>query len=268
MIYGIKTQQRKMLLLLLGVDAAILVAVIHIAYYLRMGKFINVLDIYTGASLFTVLVCLASFYIFDLYEFAGGVSKSLFVVRILMAMTVSAFVLPLFFYSLPFWKFGRGTLLYTVLMFSLSSFLWRYMFEGFFVRTINDNRIVLVGYGALGDEIASVLSQSQGFRIVSRLDDKDPATADALIDLSRRRIIDSISLDLAAARVSGLLPVLLECKLLKVDVFNMSDLYESLTGKVPVRELDEARLVSEPFMGMRRNVYMLHLKRFFDLCLA
>jgi len=268
MMYGIKTQQRKMLLLLLGVDAAILIAAIHVSYYLRMGKFINVLDIYTGASMFTVLVCLASFYIFDLYEFVGGVSKTSFAVRLLMAMTVSAALLPLFFYSLPFWKFGRGTLLYTVLIFSLASLFWRKLFEGFFVRTIRQNRIVLVGRGELGDEIASVLSESPGFRIISRLDDKDPATAEDLLDMSRRGAIDSISLDLAAARALGLLPVLLRCKVLKVDVFNMSDMYESLTGKVPVRELDEARLVSEPFMGMRRNVYMLHLKRLCDICLA
>lgn len=268
MVEGIKTQQRKMLFLLLGVDAAILLAAIHLSYYLRMGRFVNVLDFYTGASTFTVLACLASFYMFDLYEFSGGVRSSSYTVRFLVAVAVSASILPLVFYSLPFWKFGRGTLLYTVLIFSGVSLLWRLLFERFFVGAIGANRTVLVGSGKLGDETALILSKSPGFEVISRLDEKDPATSEALLYLSRQGLLDSISLDLETARVFGLLPVLLECKVMKVDIFNMSDMYESLTGKLTLRELDEARLVSEPFRGMRRNIYMSHLKPLADFGLA
>jgi exopolysaccharide biosynthesis polyprenyl glycosylphosphotransferase len=268
MVDGIKTQQRKMMLLLLGVDAIILLAAIYASYYIRFGVLIHVLKSQTGASLFTLFVCLSCFYIFDLYELSGGVRRANFAVRFLLAVGLSASVLPLMFYSLPLWKFSRGTLLYTVIMFSGVSLFWRVLFEGYFMRIIGDNRTVLVGSSGLGGEVAGMLSETPGFNVKSRLDENGPATAEALLHMARNGLVDSITVDLAAAKGAGLLPVLLECKVMKVDIFDMSDMYESLTGKVPVKELDERRLVSEQFSGMRRNVYMSRLKRFSDIGLA
>ena len=268
MVEGIKTQQTKMMFLLLGADAIILVVSMHVSHYIHFGRWLNVFDAYTGASFFTLFVCLSCFYIFDLYEISGGVRRSNYAVRYILAVFIAASVLPLVFYSLPAWRFRRGTLLYTVLLFSSVSLLWRILFEGLLIRTIGDNRIALVGSGDVCDEIAVLLSETPGYNVTATLDEYEPATAGTLLDMSRLGMIDSITLDMAIARDSGLLPVLLECKMLKVDIFNMSDMYETLTGKVPVRELDVSRLVTEQFRGMRRNVYMSRLKRLFDVGLA
>ncbi|MFC1549254.1 sugar transferase [Nitrospirota bacterium] len=265
MVEGIKTQQNKMMALLLGVDAIILVAVMYLSHYVHFNRFINVLDVYTGASVLTLFICLSSFYIFDLYELSGGVRQSNYAVRFFLAVLVSASSLPLVFYTLRDFWFSRGTLLYTVLMFSGFSMLWRILFEGYFVRKIDEKRVVLVGTGRIAEEIADILSVEPGFNIALRLDEKDSSSIDTLLEMAHRRDIDAITMDLSTARVSGLLPILLECKVMKVDIFNMTDMYESLTGKVPVRELDENRLVSEQFKGMRRDIYVSHLKRLFDV---
>lgn len=268
MIEGFKTQLRTMLLFLIVVDAIILTVVMHVSHYVYFGQWINIIDYYTGASLFTLFVCLSSFYIFDLYELSAGVRRSDYAVRFLVAVFIAASVLPLVFYSLPAWRFRRGTLLYTVLLFSSISLLWRVLFEGYIIRAIGDIRIALVGTGDLSDELYEILAETPGYHIETRLNEIESDTAASLLDMSRKRIIDAIAIDLASARRSGCLHVLLECKMLKVDVYNMGDMYESMTGKVPVMELDESRLVSEQFRGMRRNVYMSRLKRLLDIGLA
>ena len=268
MVEGIKTQHRKMLYLLLGVDAIILIIAMHVSNYVYLGQWVNVIDYYTGASFFTLFVCLSSFYIFDLYELSGGVRSSNYAVRFIIAVFIAASVIPLVFYSLPFWRFRRGTLLYTVLLFASLSLLWRVIFEGYFIRVIGDNRTVLVGSGILTDELADMLSETPGYRVEARLDERDPSTERLLIDMAQNGNIDSIAVDLSGSNAHGLLHILLECKVMKVDVFNMSDMYETLTGKIPVMELDERRLVSEQFRGMRRNIYMSRLKRLIDIGLS
>lgn len=268
MVEGMKTTERRMLFLLIAVDVILLVGSLYVSTYLRLGYWINVFDKYTGASGFTVLVCLTNFYIFELYELSGGVRRANFAVRYILALVSSAILLPLVFYSLPFWKLGRGILLLTVIIFSSLALLWRLLFEISSAKTIKPNRIALVGRRTLGEELASILANRTDFEVVRIVSDDAPNIGEELESIAGKGMIDSVSLDIDLASSRDILKSLLKCKLMKVDIFDMNDLYETLVGKIPISQLTESKLVNTTFKGMRRNLYMSTIKRLVDLGLS
>ena len=72
--------------LMLSIDIALLFAAIFISVFIRLGYFLNVIHIFTGATLAVVFSYLCSFYIFDLYSLDYRVKSRDFLTRYVAAI--------------------------------------------------------------------------------------------------------------------------------------------------------------------------------------
>ena len=98
-------------ILLAVVDAALALLFFHLGYVLRIGYAINLIDEYTGATLFCTAAVLLSLHIFGLYDFRERFANLQFLPRFAWATMTAGSLCVGFFYFSDNWRFGRGAFL-------------------------------------------------------------------------------------------------------------------------------------------------------------
>ena len=96
--------KRQRWILLFG-DVVLILLATQISLWIRIGRPFNVLEIYTGASVFTLLLYVIMLYIFDMYnnigrKFRSGDST----MRMIAAVGMTGIFSAAIFYLLPGWK--------------------------------------------------------------------------------------------------------------------------------------------------------------------
>jgi sugar transferase (PEP-CTERM system associated) len=166
--------------LLLFVEAMLLFGGLIAAVYLRIGAveaedaLIQRNGFYKAAL--ATLFCLASFYLFDLYDFVVMHDRRELVLRLLQALGLAWVALALVFYALPQVMIGRGVTLISLPL-ALSLMVgWRLSIHWILGHPELGERILIVGSGPFAVEIAkqTLERKDAGYRIVGFVDN-DPA---------------------------------------------------------------------------------------------
>ncbi len=160
-------------LLLLSGDLILIVLSMACALYIRTGATTNILSYLTGASTFTIMVFLPTFYIFDLYKPDCRFKTLHYLSRLMLAATAGGIVLAMVFYILPTWQFGRGTFIYSVLLIAVFTYLWRMFYESYISTTGIKKNVVIIGAGGAGQTMYDLINGNSDYRIIGFLDD-DP----------------------------------------------------------------------------------------------
>lgn len=260
------------------VDILLIIFSIYLAVAVRL-KYVNVLDVYTGATLFMVLTYLLSFYVFDIYNLNYRFKSSAYLARFLLAIGAATALVAIAFYLFPHWKFGRGILLINTVFISGFTYSWRLLYEGAFAFVEKPKRVVIVGAGYAGETILEVLRENRNFSVKGLLDD-DPALQNQanpqpvlgktglLFDMIRGDEVDGIVMAITHEKSPEILKALIQAKMRGVEIYNMAALHEELTGKLPVLHLSDGWMAYTPFHGTRRGLYTMHVKRLLDICLS
>jgi sugar transferase (PEP-CTERM system associated) len=269
----------KQLILFLG-DFLIIICSLYLSVFIRFLNYINVIDIYTGATLFFIFAYHMLFYIFDLYNLSLPFKSAAFFSRLLLAVIIATLVVAISFYLFPSWKFGRGIYLINVILIFSLTYSWRLAFHVFFSIVDRPKNIAIVGAGYAGETICNILNDNNDYVIKSIFDDNPdklneniysyPVTGPTsqISELAEKGEIDSVVIAVIHDRNPELLNTIIHAKMNGVEIYDMASLYEELTGKLPVLHLTHGWMAYTPFHGIRRGLYTSRMKKIIDICLS
>src|SRR5437773_5925067 len=238
-------------ILLLLVEAMLLFGGVVMAVYVRLGaveaeETLIQRNGFYKAALATVF-CLASFYLFDLYDFVVMFDRRELVLRMLQALGLAWIALAITFYALPQTMIGRGVSLISLPLALLMMMGWRLTIHWVLGHPELGERILIVGSGPFAVEIAreTLGRQDAGFRVVGFVDNDPALVGKSLINpkvigltselatLVKRENIDRIVVAISDRRGHFPTQQLLRLSLSgDVSIEESASFYERLTGRV------------------------------------
>jgi sugar transferase (PEP-CTERM system associated) len=237
--------------LLLFVEAMLLFGGIVVAVYVRLGaveaeETLIARNGFYKAAL-AMVFCLASFYLFDLYDFVVMFDRRELVLRMLQALGLAWIALAITFYAVPQTMIGRGVSLISLPLALLLMIAWRLVIHWVLGHPELGERILIVGSGPFAIEIAreTLGRPDAGFRVIGFVD-KDPqlvgkslinpkviGLTSELASLVKRESIDRIVVAISDRRGQFPTHELLRLSLSgDVSIEESAAFYERLTGRV------------------------------------
>lgn len=237
--------------LLLLVEAMLLFGGIVVAVYVRLGAgeaeetLIQRNGFYKAAL--AMVFCLASFYLFDLYDFVVMFDRRELVLRMLQALGLAWIALAITFYAVPQTMIGRGVSLISLPLGLLLMVGWRLMIHWVLGHPELGERILIVGSGPFAVEIAreTLGRPDAGFRVVGFVDSDPQLVGKSLINpkvigltselasLVKQESIDRIIVAISDRRGQFPINELLRLSLSgDVSIEESAAFYERLTGRV------------------------------------
>ncbi len=267
------------IVLLMG-DLVLVFLALYISVYIRYLQYINISDVYTGATVLSIIIYLFSFYILDLYNLKYKFTSTSYMATFIIAVAIGTILISVFFYFLPSWRFGRGISLINMVMITVSVYLWRLAFESVFALGKIPKSIVIIGAGRSGRMIYDVLKRSNAYAVKGFIDDdhnrlnerisshKVIGDSSCLMEMARKGEIDAVVIAITNGKGLELLNNILDTKMHGVEVHLMADMYGLLTGKLPIKHLNNSWLVYTSMQGVNKCIYMTRLKRLKDIVLS
>jgi exopolysaccharide biosynthesis polyprenyl glycosylphosphotransferase len=278
--------RRQQILLVIG-DLAILLVSLLLAFVIaRFARFdvLFVLDKFTGGSIIYLSVYLVVFYVGQLYEPEGSFRESRSFLYICLLVVVAFVIIATIYYAIPFWQIARRVIAIQVPLVALSIYLWRSIHDLVARRFVSARKVLLVGVGETAEALIRDIKKdySREYEITGIVDD-DPARAGAVVEGVP---VLGTSLEIGAITRSGGVEIIvfaagyqsalndhlvrhvLDLKTQGAEVYEIPTFYMRVTGKVPVRYIEDRWLLfGQDFAGLAAKERLL-LKRILDLVIA
>jgi sugar transferase (PEP-CTERM system associated) len=239
------------MLLLLLAEAMLLFGGLIVAVYVRLGavdaeETLLQRNGFYKAALATVF-CLASFYLFDLYDFVVMHDRRELVLRLMQALGLAWVALALMFYAVPQVMIGRGVSFISLPLALLLMVAWRLAIHWVLGHPDLGERILIVGSGPFAIEIAreTLGRPDAGFRVVGFVDSDPELVGKSLINpkvigltselrsIVKKENIDRIVVAIGDRRGQFPTQELLRLSLSgDVSIEESASFYERLTGRV------------------------------------
>ena len=258
--------------LILGISEACLISLALVAAALaRLGtdgaSYMMAYQFGSLKILFVSVAFMACMYYFELYDSAIVSDRREVLVRLIQVLGVAYIALGLFYYLYPPVRLGRGVFHIGFLFVGFLLLLWRWLFSAINSTQRLAERVVILGEGALAKSLLHEIETRPelGIRVTGRTQmpgiglhrsnceqgemsitpSHSGAWQDNAVALQPGRI-DRIVVAMEERR--GKLPVdlLLSLKNRGVQVQDGNDVYESITGKVPIESIRLSWLLFSP----------------------
>jgi sugar transferase (PEP-CTERM system associated) len=266
-------------LLFLG-DLMLITMAHSLSAWIRFGKSWDTIAAYTIASAITLSIYPVSLYIFDLYNVQRSFRSRETAYRSALAIALGGFAAIIAFYLLPYSPYGRGIMAIELALAWIFLNGWRWIY-GFLFQTATPRIPALIlGAGHCGRRINDLLkSPLSPYEIKGFLDD-DPAktgkafssvilgTCEELTEVAARTGAGTAILAIPRNRSAELIQNVLSARLTGIHIRDMADVYEELTGRIPVHNIgDQWLLFTEGFYLLRKE-YVQKLKRLLDFVVS
>lgn len=278
--------------LLLGISEACLITLALLASALaRLGageaRFMLTYQYGSLKILFVSVAFLACMYYFDLYDSAVVSNRREALIRLIQVLGVAYIALGLLYYLYPPMKLGRGIFHLGFLFVGLLLLLWRKLFSIINSTQRLAERVVILGEGALADSLLREIEMRPelGIRIAGRAQlraigkySANHEIGELPVALSQtsfcedlaigRRVrgIDRIVVAMEERREKLPVDLLLSLKNRGVRVQDGNDVYESITGKIPIESIRLSWLLFSP--GSHASHLFLICKRFASVLIS
>ena len=278
--------------LLLGISEACLITLALVASALaRLGpERTSYMLTYQYGSLkilFVSVAFLTCMYYFDLYDSAIVSNRREAVVRLIQVLGVAYLALGLLYYLYPPVQLGRGIFHIGFLLVGLLLLLWRRLFSVLNSAAGLAERVVILGDGTLAESLVREIETRPelGIRVAWRaqmaaLEEQrgNRDRGEMPITLSQTGFCEELAVSpqirgidrivVAMEERRGKLPVdlLLSLKNRGVRVQDGNDVYESITGKVPIESIRLSWLLFSP--GSHASRLFLFYKRFASIVIS
>jgi sugar transferase (PEP-CTERM system associated) len=224
-------------------------------------------------ALLTAVLCLAAFYLFDLYDFIVMHDKAELVLRLMQALGLTWMALALLFYVYPQLMLGRGVSLIALPLAIALMVGWRVAIHWFLGHPGIGERILIVGADNLAVELArEVLNRPDaGYRIVgflgtdegqlgkSLINPRVIGMTDQLEEVVTREGIDRVVVAMAERRSQLPTDELLRLSLGgNVTIEEGATFYERVTGRVFLNMIRPSWLI---FTGRGRQARLAAIFR-------
>lgn len=262
-------------LLLLG-DVVLISLAIIAAVGLRVGFGGKALLHYSIGPISTLVLYPLALYIFDLYNVERVFRSWETTFRSAIAVTLGTLLAVCVFYAVPLGPYGRGVMVIEASLAWYFLNLWRWSYGIVFQKTGPKVPTLILGAGFCGRTICRLLKsplspyEVKGF-LDDNLDEVDteryPAImgrSDQLLKVAAGTGAHTVILAIPKNRSVRLIRTILDARLKGIDVRDMADVYEALTGRIPVRGIaDQWLLFAEGFYLLRAD-FAQKLKRLID----
>ena len=266
-------------MLLILAEAALVFGSIIGAVYLRTGTEDAAFELITKAGYWKAALvtffCLASFYLFDLYDFIVMHDRRELVLRLVQALGLAWVALAITFYAFPPLMLGRSISLIALPLALALMVSWRVAIHWLLGHPGFGERILIVGSGNLAVELArEVLNRPDaGYRIIGFVGTDSELLGKSLInprviglteqlgEIVKREGIDRIVVAMGERRgqfpVDGLLKLSLTGE---VSIEEGASFYERITGRVSLNMMRPSWLI---FSGPGRQAKLSAVTRAF-----
>ena len=256
-------------LLLIVAEALLIFLAMVTAAYLRLGWVDAYYELnekygFLKAGVVTLL-CLAAFYLYDLYDFVVMHDRRELILRLVQALGLAWVALAILIYAVPQMMIGRGVSLVALPLALVLMVAWRVAAHWLLGHPSMGEKILIVGSGASAVEVAREVLERRdaGYRVVGFVDGRPElvgqsllnprvlGTTDQMADLIRREGVNRVVVAMAERR--GQFPVqqLLDLSLSgDVAIEECASFYERLTGRVSLDMLRPSWLI---FSGRGRQ---------------
>jgi exopolysaccharide biosynthesis polyprenyl glycosylphosphotransferase len=232
------------------------------------------------ANMVIVLVYIFLFYLFDLYETHINFQSPKYLFRYLSAISIASIFITGIYFFIPTLKSGRKSFLVSTVVIAILCYAERLLFERWFKRFLARRKnIIIVGAGKAGKTLYKTIRDYTNYNVVGFIDD-DPlkwGTSNSptvlggsmlLNDDAVIKGIDAIVIAITHLKGADLLRVALDAKMKKIEVFDMPSFYEEVTGKIPVKHVNDFWFVSSNMSGLKKSLYNSKIKRILDIILS
>lgn len=285
--YLLTYTKKRQYILLVG-DILVLVFGIGISYFFRV--FMTVEDFTLAKILsrlspwlfFVIIAHLLTLYLLDQYNLNRLVNLSRSSMRVLLSVFLAGFMISGFFFFLPKYVFGRKVLIIHIVVISFFMVLWRSFFARTLIKRSNPKRLAVLGGGQIISSFIEELARipNSGFSVTSicvsnKSSNRECHLPEALShhesvhELLKSGDFDVLAFDSTNGSFSDKeTRQILQLKYRGKAVFELSNLYKHLTGKVPLTYIDGRWLLnSDGFQG-KENLPYIHAKRIIDILLS
>jgi sugar transferase (PEP-CTERM system associated) len=278
--------------LLLGVSEACLISLaLAVSALARLGpegvRFMLTYQYGSLKILFAAAAFLTCMYYFDLYNSAVVSNRREALIRLIQVMGVAYIALGLLYYLYPPLKLGRGIFHIALLLVGVLLLIWRKLFSMINSTPLLAERVVILGGGPLAESLLHEIETRPelGIRVTGRAEmlangnhSGDRGRGELPIPLSESSFCQDLAVSGAIRGVDrivvameerrGQLPVdlLLALKNRGVRVQDGNDVYESITGKVPIESIRSSWLLFSPDSHVSR-LFLIY-KRFSSIVMS
>ena len=205
------------MLLLIVAEALLIFLAMVTAAYLRLGWIdayyeLNEKGGFLKAGVVTLL-CLAAFYLYDLYDFVVMHDRRELILRLVQALGLAWVGLAILIYAVPQMKIGRGVSLVALPLALVLMVAWRVAAHWLLGHPSMGEKILIVGSGASAVEVAREVLERRdaGYRVVGFVDGRPElvgrsllnprvvGTTDEMADVIRREGVNRVVVAMASA---------------------------------------------------------------------
>jgi len=271
----------RLALLVLG-DLVMVFAGIETAFYVRFGygyETHEFLLAYPQIPLLLVAVQIFSSFLAECYSLDKNLRKRLLTVNILIAATISFFLLSALYYISPAVMIGRGTLALAVVSFAFYQWLWHFLF--YFSHNLPrfSQRVLIVGVGKVAKQVSALIrTKTNGFQLVGFIQCNGEQQEEGILsqdilggpddlrDVALAHHIDLVVIALTERR--GIFPLrdALSCKLNGIELLDAPAFYELASGKLMLEQITPSWFIYST--GFNRPTIITFVKRLIDIFLA
>ena len=258
--------------LFLGISEACLVVLAFVAASIaRLGATDAALMLsyeQGGAKIFVVsAVFIGCMYYFDLYDTSILSNRREVLTRLVQVLGVGCILLALVYYVYPPLELGRGIFVIGLSFVAVILLLWRRLFLALNSRPQFAERVLIFGDGSLAESLVAELGARPelGIRVVGQLKSLEDGNANLRLSSGEEsgdqflNLIEPYSAQrivIAMNERRGNLPVqdLLRLKSRGVSVQDGAEMYEAVTGKLPIESLRLSWLLFSPGLDVSRSL--------------
>lgn len=263
---------------LFQIDSLLIIAASYLVFAHKFGGRIPDTPLhFLEEAIFVAIFCQLIFFINDLYRVDNRTSLSNVIIKIIIAFTACSLALALFYLIFPSLQLGKGLFLYTVIISLVLITFWRVVYSWVLTRINPTQRIIIYGIGNTARMIASAIVEegNSKYHIEGFADEHVTGRGKKIIGLrvfdAKKELLEVIAkkkineIVVSLNQRRGVFPVniLLECKVSGVQVLDLPDFYEQLTGKILIKDLRPSWLIFSP--GFKQTASYKFLKRTMDI---
>jgi sugar transferase (PEP-CTERM system associated) len=260
---------------------------VSLATLLILGKYSFVYEQYLLLKILLItVVCQASLYYNDLYEFKISENYKELGIRLVQALGSAAIFLAFVYLIIPPAVIGTGIFIISVGFVVLLIVSWRFCYTMVLNRGYFNQKIILLGSADLTTKIKLEINERKdcGYHIVAEIPEashsgktdnvivkNNPGNLcgqkyEGLAELARVNAIEKIVVALEEKRNNFPLNELLNCRVNGIEVIDGNSFYEMLTGKLVVKAINPSWLIFSKGFSKSRTRRLL--KRSVDILLS
>ena len=275
--------QKKKILLFVG-DILFIFFAFFISPPLKLGEFIwnfNATYWTLSTGYFILTVYLIIFFLADLYNVNSLPTDKRYLFRLFSAICIAAGIQTGFFFMIPELRSSRGIFVVNTGVVTLLSFFWRLIFEQLFKNVLRRKKnVLIIGGNPGGILLYKTIQDSPNYRPLpfmlgdssikkrSREIPKIIQKSNQLPEIVKSNFVQVIVIAEDKKITPSLTNSVLSCKLRGVEIYEMPEFYELLTGMIPVNHISHQWFISSQLSGVEKSIYNIRIKRVIDLTLS